>query len=148
MKYRTIQNERNASQNPLKRTQTFNEIRNKTVEEMVVLCSATIGSQLGGSGSFRFYVLATAKLMHSRLDKIETNLCISHLRPPHPPPPHSGLSGGLRRLAPHKTSFWFPGRRGIRLKSRSSHPLPGYLLAAQRSICLFHGCQQCFLTSV
>jgi len=100
MKYRTTQNERNASQNQLKRTQTSNEIRNKTAEEMVVLCCATIGSQLGGFGSFRFYVLVTAKLMHSRLDKIETNLCISHLRPPHPPP-HSGLSGGLRRLAPH-----------------------------------------------
>ena len=46
------------------------------------------------------------------------------------------------------TSFWFSGRQGISSKSRSSHPVPGYLLAAQRSICLFRGCQQCFLTSV
>ena len=114
---------------------------------MVVLCCATIGSQLGGFGSFRFYVLATAKLMHSRLDKIETNLCISHLRPPHPPTIRA-LAGDCGDLHLIYTSFWFPGRQGIRLKSRSSHSLPGYLLAAQRSICLFHGCQQCFLTSV
>jgi len=62
-----------------------------------------------------------------------------------PAPPHSGLGGDFQLIY---TSFWFPGRRGICLKSRSSHPLPGYLLAAQRSICLFHGCQRGFLTSV
>ena len=47
------------------------------------------------------------------------------------------------------TSFSFPSRRGIQLKSWSSHPLPGYLLAAQRSICFFfHGCQQRLLPTV
>ena len=65
-----------------------------------------------------------------------------------PAPPIRALAGDCRDFHLIYTSFWFPGRRGIRLKSRSSHPLPGYLLAAQRSICLFHGCQQCFLTSV
>ena len=74
-------------------------------------------------------------------------LCTIHLKPPHSPPSRV-LAGDCEDFHLISTSFWFPGRRGIRLKSRSSHPLPGYLLAAQRSICLFHGYQQCFLTSV
>ena len=63
-------------------------------------------------------------------------------------PPHSGLSGDCGDFHLIYTSFSFPGGRGICLKSRSSHPLLSYLLVAQRSICLFHGCQQCFVTSV
>ena len=64
-----------------------------------------------------------------------------------PAPPIRALVGDCGDFHLIYTSFWFPDRKGIRLKSRSLHPLPGYLLAAQRSICLFHGCQQCFLTS-
>ena len=64
------------------------------------------------------------------------------------PPPIRALAGDCGDFHLIYTSFWFPSRRGIRSKSRSSHHLPGYLLAAQRSICLFHGCQQSFLTSV
>ena len=37
-----------------------------------------------------------------------------------PAPLHSSLSGDFHLIY---TSIWFPGRRGIRLKSRSSHPL-------------------------
>ena len=59
-------------------------------------------------------------------------------------PLHSGLSGDFLLIY---TSFWFPVD-GEFARSQSLHPLPGYLLAAQRSICLFHGCEQCFLTSV
>ena len=73
-------------------------------------------------------------------------LCTSHLKPPHPP--IRALAGDCGDFHFIYTSVWFPGRQGIRLKSWSSHPQPHYLLAAQRSICLFHGCQQCFLTSV
>ena len=65
-----------------------------------------------------------------------------------PSPPIRALAGDCGDFHVIYTSFWFPGRRGIRLKSRSSHPLPGCLLAAQWSICLFHSCQQCSLTSV
>ena len=65
-----------------------------------------------------------------------------------PAPPIRALAGDCGDFHLIYTSFWFRGRRGIRLKSLSSHPLPGYLLAVQRSICVFHGCQQCFLTSV
>ena len=64
------------------------------------------------------------------------------------PPPIRALAGDCGDFHLMYTSFWFPGRGEICLKSWSSHPLPGYLLAAQRSICLFHGCLQCFLTSV
>ena len=46
-------------------------------------------------------------------------------------------AGGCGDFHLINTSFWFPSRRGIHLKSWSSHPLPGYLLAAQRSICFF-----------
>ena len=63
-------------------------------------------------------------------------------------PPIRALMGDCGDFHLIFTSFWFPGRRKIRLKSRSAHPLPGYLLATQRSICLFHGCQQCFLIGV
>ena len=72
--------------------------------------------------------------------------CTRHLKTPHPP--IRALAGDCGDFHLIHTSFWFPGRRGIRSKSRSSHHLPGYLLAAQRSVCLFHGCQQSFLTSV
>ena len=65
-----------------------------------------------------------------------------------PSPPIRALAEDCRDFHLVYTSFWFPGWGGIRLKSRSSHPLPGYLLATQRSICLFHGCQQCLLTSM
>ena len=61
--------------------------------------------------------------------------CTSHLKPPHPP--SRALAGDCRDFYLIYTSFWFPGRRGIRLKSRSLHSLPGYLLAAQRSNYLF-----------
>ena len=71
---------------------------------------------------------------------------------PAPSPPHSppirALAGDCGDFQLIYTSFWFPSRRGIRLNSLSSHPLPDYLLAVQRWICLFHGCQPCFLTSV
>ena len=80
------------------------------------------------------------------MDGLVWLLCTSHLKPPHPP--IKALVGDCGDFRLIYTLFWFLGTRGIRLKSRSSHPLPGYLLAAQRSICLFHGCQQCFLTSV
>ena len=95
-----------------------------------------------------------------------------------PLPPIRALAGDCGEFHLIYTSFWFPSRRGIRLKSPSSHLLPGqvidfrsinettstikifdtllvywgafasYLLAAQRSICLFHGCQQCLLTGI
>ena len=66
------------------------------------------------------------------------------IRNPRNPPPIRALAGYCGTFILYTVHFWFPGRRGIRLKSRCSHPLPGHLLAAQRSICLFHGNQQCF----
>ena len=60
------------------------------------------------------------------------------------PRPHSGVSRGLQGLSPHIHFILVPLEVWFRLKSRSSHPLPGYLLAAQRSICLFHGCKLFF----
>ena len=40
------------------------------------------------------------------------------------PPPIRAIAGSCGDFHLMYTSFWFPGRRGIRLKSRSSHPLP------------------------
>ena len=75
-----------------------------------------------------------------------SKLCTSHLKSPQPP--IQALAGDCGDFHLIYTSFWFPGRRGIHLKSWSSHPLPGYLLAGQRLLCFFHGCKQCFLTAV
>ena len=91
-------------------------------------------------------------------------LSTRHLKPPHPL--IRTLVGDCGDFHLIYTSLWFPGRRGIRLKSRSSinettstlkiywHTdilighwggFASYFLAAQRSISLFHGCQQCLL---
>ena len=48
------------------------------------------------------------------------SLCTSHLKPSHPP--IRALAGDCEDFHLISTSFWFPGRRGIRLKSRSLHP--------------------------
>ena len=54
-----------------------------------------------------------------------------------PAPPIRVLAGDCGDFHLIHTSFWFPGRRGIHLKSWSSHPQTIYLLAAQRSIWFF-----------
>ena len=44
-------------------------------------------------------------------------LCISHLKPPHsPPPPHSGLSGGLGGLSPQIHPILIPQKAGNSLE--------------------------------
>ena len=63
-------------------------------------------------------------------------------------PPIRALAGYCGDFHLVYSSFLVPGRQEILLKLRSSHPLLGHLLAAQRSIFLVHGYQQCFLTSV
>ena len=45
-----------------------------------------------------------------------------------PTPPIRALAGVCRDFHLIYTSFWFPGRQGIRLKSQSSHPLPGQFI--------------------
>ena len=65
------------------------------------------------------------------------------------PPPIRALAmdcGGT--FTSYTLHFGSPVGGEVRLKSRSSHPLLGYLLAAQRSICFLHGCHQCFLVGV
>ena len=78
--------------------------------------------------------------------QLEQNPALMHQSFETPTVPIPALTGDCEDLHLKYTSFWFPGGRGIRSKLRSLHPLPGYLLAAQRSIQLIHGCQQCFLT--
>ena len=48
------------------------------------------------------------------------------------PPPIRALAGDCGDFHLIYTSFWSPSRGRIRLKSRSSHPLPGYLLARSK----------------
>ena len=56
-----------------------------------------------------------------------------------PAPPYSGLSGGWGGGGFHfrYTPCWFPGRRGIRWKSRSSHPLRGNKRGSHQTSALF-----------
>ena len=110
----------------------------KTNNQMSETCSF----RYFGDNEKRFIVIVSP---HFKLNNSVFMYCTSH--PPHPPPIRAlAVDCGDFHLI--YASFWFPVRRGIRLKSRFSHPLPGYLLAAQRSICLYHGRQQCFLISV
>ena len=41
------------------------------------------------------------------------------------PPPIRALAGDYGDFHLRYTPFWFPGRRGISWRSRSTHPLPG-----------------------
>ena len=50
--------------------------------------------------------------------------------PAPPPPPIRALAGDCGDFHLIYTPFWFPGRRGIRWKSRPSHPVPGELSGA------------------
>ena len=64
------------------------------------------------------------ELLFTPLANKHTCLCTSHLKLPHPPIWALVEDYGDFHLI--YASFWFPGRRGIRLKSRSSHPRMPY----------------------